>query len=276
MSRLPKVTAANYFTPKIEMAYMGHTQYLEFKKCEAAALAMCRGDYIRPVTTALLVGAYVDAYFEGTVDRFIAEHPEIVKRDGTLKAEYEMANSIIKRMERDELFSLLMSGQKQVVRTGKIAGVPFKIKIDSLLDANIVSKIVAKFPQTRNWFGFGDGAIVDGKVMRDIFPLWSEEEHRKVPFVEAYGYDFQGAIYQAVEGHLLPFILTVATKEATPKLAAIGVSDQDLRAKLAEVEDDVIRFHKIKRGRIKPRSCGKCDWCRMHEKLDRIFDYREI
>lgn len=37
-------------------------------------------------------------------------------------------------MEEDELYSLLMSGAKQVIRTGTIAGVPFKIKIDSLLD----------------------------------------------------------------------------------------------------------------------------------------------
>ena len=93
----------------------------------------------------MLVGSYVDAHFEGSLDVFQAQHPELFKRDGTLKAEFSRANDIINRMEADELYSLLMSGRKQVIRTGEIAGVPFKVKIDSLLDGDICEEIVRRW-----------------------------------------------------------------------------------------------------------------------------------
>ena len=36
---LPIVTAENYYSPEMNMAYMGSTQFKTFEKCEAAALA---------------------------------------------------------------------------------------------------------------------------------------------------------------------------------------------------------------------------------------------
>lgn len=35
---LPIVTAENYYSPEMNMAYMGSTQFKAFEKCEAAAL----------------------------------------------------------------------------------------------------------------------------------------------------------------------------------------------------------------------------------------------
>ena len=84
---------------------------------------------------------------------FQAQHPELFKRDGTLKSEYIKAQNIIGRMEMDDLYGLLMSGQKQVIRTGEIAGVPFKVKIDSLLDGDTCAEIVRRFPETASVMG---------------------------------------------------------------------------------------------------------------------------
>lgn len=273
---LPIVTAENYFSPEIQMAYMGASQFKAFDRCEAAALAELRGEYRPPSSTALLVGGYVDAHFSGDLPLYQARHPELFKRDGSLKAEYVHAQDVIARMESDELYMLLMSGQKQVIRTGEIAGVPFKIKIDSLLDADSCREVERKFQDAGSAFAFCDGAIVDQKVMRDMADVWSEEECRRVPFVEAWGYDFQGAIYQAVEGHMLPFILAVGTKEASPDLAALYIPDEDLAAKLAEVEDRVPRYQAIKEGRERPRRCERCDYCKATKKLMAIRNYREL
>ena len=132
---LPMVTAENYFSREMNMAYMGATQFKAFDRCEAAALAELRGEYVPAASTALLIGSYVDAYFSGELPVFQAQHPEIFKRDGSLKAEFVHAQDVIARMEADELYMLLLSGKKQVILTGEIAGVPFKVKIDSLLDA---------------------------------------------------------------------------------------------------------------------------------------------
>lgn len=273
---LPVVTAENYFSPEIQMAYMGASQFKAFDRCEAAALAELLGDYTPPSSTALLVGSYVDAYFSGSLPLYQSRHPELFKRDGNLKAEYVHAQDIIARMESDELYTLLMSGQKQIIRTGEIAGVPFKIKIDSLLDADTCRAVERKFQNTSSVFAFCDGAIVDQKVMRDMADVWSEEERRRVPFVEAWGYDFQGAIYQAVEGHMLPFILAVGTKEASPDLAALYISDADLSAKLAEVEDRAPRYQAIKEGREQPRRCEHCDYCKATRKLTAIRNYKDL
>lgn len=165
---LPVVTRENYYDPEINMAYMGSTQFKAFTKCEAATLAELRGEWVQPSTQALLVGGYIDAWFSGELPVYQAQHPELFKRDGTLKAEYLKAQEVIARMESDELYSMLMSGQKQVVRTGLIAGVPFKVKIDSLLDGDACRRIVEKFPKTQAALGFCDGAIVDQKAMKDM------------------------------------------------------------------------------------------------------------
>ena len=53
---LPVVTAENYFSPEMNLAYMGSTQFNAFDRCEAAALAEVRGEYVPAASTALLVG----------------------------------------------------------------------------------------------------------------------------------------------------------------------------------------------------------------------------
>lgn len=273
---LPIVTAENYYSKTCSMAYMGSTQFKAFQKCEAAALAEIRGEYTPPTSTALLVGGYIDAYFSGEMALYTAQHPEIFKRDCSLKSDYVHAQDVINRMEEDELYMLLMSGKKQVIRTGYIAGVPFKIKIDSLLGPEECVKIAQKFPQTAEVLGMCDGAIVDQKAMRDLNSVWSDEEHRRLPFVEAYGYDIQGAIYQAIEGNMLPFILAVGTKEEYPDLSALYISDKDLCEKLREIEDMAPRYQSIKEGKIEPHHCGHCPYCRAVKKLQGIINYKEV
>lgn len=271
---LPVVTPENYYSPEMNMAYMGSTQFKAFEKCEAAALAELRGEYTPPTSQAFLVGGYIDAWFSGELPLYQAQHPEIFKRDGTLKVEYVKATEIVARLQADELYSMLMSGKKQVIRTGVIADVPFKVKIDSLLDANTCNVIANRWPHTAAALGFCDGAIVDQKIMRDTAEVWSEEDHCRLPFVEAYGYDLQGAIYQAIEGHFLPFILAVGTKEDAPDLAALYINDDDLAAKLAEVEDRAPRYQAIKEGKVEPRRCEHCAYCRATKCLTAILDYR--
>ena len=270
------ITSENYFSSENQMAYMGAPQFKAFQKCEAAALAEIKGEYVRPSSTSMLVGSYVDAHFEGTLHIFKAQHPELFKRDGGLKSDYLHANDIISRMESDRLYSLLMSGKKQVIKTGTIAGVPFKIKIDSLLDADTCKQIASEFPDAAAALGFCDGAIVDQKVMKDMEPVWSSEDHCKLPFVESWGYDIQGAIYRAVEGNMLPFVLAVGTKEDEPDLAALYIQDSDLAAKLAEIEDAAPRYQAIKEGKVSPRRCEHCAYCRMTKRLSGIINYKEL
>ncbi len=271
-----KLTDANYYSTEANMAYMSASQFKAFKRCEAAAMAELRGDWGRKETTALLVGSYVDAYFSGELEQFKAEHPEIYKKDGTLKAEFQQALTIAKRLEDDELARLLLSGRHQAIKTGKIAGVDYKAKYDSLLTARQVEAICKKYPEIRSLVPFGGPMIVDLKCMRDFESVWDEDAGERVSFIEYWGYDIQGAIYQALDKRLAPFVIVGATKEAEPDHDAFYIPDEDLAFSLSLVETYSPRYAAIKRGEIEPEGCGKCAYCRSTKRLSSIKHYKTI
>ena len=273
---LLKLTDENYYSPEANWQYMSASQFKSFRKCEAAALAELRGEWNRASTTALLVGSYVDAYFSGELVQFKEEHPEIFKKDGTLKADYEKAQTICDRLDRDELARMLLSGKHQSIKTGTIAGVAYKAKYDSLLTARQVEAICKKYPDIRALVPFGGGMIVDLKCMRDFEPVWDEDAGEKVTFIEYWGYDTQGAIYQHLDGKHAPFVIVGATKETDTDIDAFYIPDEDLAFSLSEVEALSPRYAAIKRGDIEPEGCGKCAYCRSTKRLSSIKHYKEF
>lgn len=271
-----KLTAENYYSKEADWEYMSCSQFKKFRQCEKAALAELRGEIEKKDTTALLVGSYVDSYFSGELDQFKAEHPEIFKKDGTLKADYLQTLNIARRVENDELARLLLGGRHQIIKTGTIAGVKYKAKFDSLLTARQVEAICKKFPEVREIVPFGGSMIVDLKCMKDFEPAWSEEAGEKVNFIEYWGYDTQGAIYQYLDNRHAPFVIVGATKEAATDIEAIYIPDDDLAFALSEVEALSPRYAAIKRGEIEPNGCGKCAYCRSTKRLSSIKHYKQI
>ena len=242
------LTKENYFSKEANSVYMSVSQFKQFKKCEAKGMAMLDEEWETPKTTALLVWSYVDAHFEGSLDLFRAQNPEIFTQKGELKSQFRQAEDIINRIERDKLFMEYMSGEKQVIMTGDIFGVPFKIKIDSYLPDK----------------------IVDLKIMRDFEPIYVEGKGR-VSFIEAWGYDIQAAVYQEIvkqnTGKQLPFYIAAATKETDgADIQIIKMEQSELDVCLELMEDDVKRFALIKNGIIEPERCERCDYCK-HTKV---------
>lgn len=252
------LTNENYFSPENQIKYMGVSQFKAFENCPASAYAEVMGKYERERTTALLVGSYVDAHFEGTLDIFKSKNPSLFKRDGSLKAEYVRAEEIIQRVERDELFMKFMSGDKQVIMTGEIEGVPIKIKIDSY---------------------HPDEMIVDLKIMRDFEPVYKPEQGR-MSWVEAWGYDLQGAVYQEIvrqnTGKKLPFFLAAATKEKEPDLAIIEIPQEMLDFELDRFKKNVQFFDAIKKGVFSPERCEHCDYCKSTKVLTAPIRLEEL
>lgn len=275
MPRL-KLTAENYYSPEANWAYMSASQFKSFRKCEAAAMAELRGECGKKNTIALLVGSYVDAYFSGELEQFKAEHPEIFTQKKELKADFQKAHAICERLNRDELSRLLLSGKHQTIKTGKIAGVWFKTKSDSLLTARQVEAICKKFPQVRDLVPFGGAMIVDLKCMKDFKDIWDDELHERVSFIEFWGYDIQGAIYQKVDNRMLPFVIIGATKEDATDIDAMYIPDEDLAFALSEVEALSPRYDAIKRGEIEPVGCGTCAYCRSVKRLTGIKNYKNL
>lgn len=251
------INSENYYSVKANQEYFSCSQFKAFARCGASALANLNDEITQEKSTALLVGSYVDAFYEGTLEKFKDENPEIFRKDGKLKAEYIKADEIIQKTTSDPMFAKYMSGQKQVIMTGTIADIPFKIKMDSYHEGK---------------------AIVDLKVIKDFKPIW--ENHRKLPFIEYWGYDIQGAIYQEIvrqnTGKTLPFFIAAATKEAVPDIALLSIGQDRLDECLNYVIDRLPEIKQIKDGKIPPTACGKCDYCRKNKVITEIIDYRDL
>lgn len=276
MMPILKLTEANYYSDEANWQYMSASQFKSFRKCELAAMAELRGEWGKKDSLALRVGSYVDAYFSGELEQYKAEHPEMFKKDGTLKADFAHAHKVAERLERDELARMLLSGRHQVIKTGKIAGVWYKTKADSLLTAAQVEAICKRFPQVRELVPFGGAMIVDLKYMKDFEDIWDEEAGEKVSFAEFWGYDIQGAIYQAIDKRSAPFVIVGATKQDEPNIDAMHLPDDDLSFSLSEVEALSPRYAAIKKGEIEPEGCGKCAYCRSIKQLTGIKHYKQI
>lgn len=252
-----RLTQRNYFSKKANLEFMSVSQFKAFDRCPAAAMAEINGESEREETTALLVGSYVDSYFEGSLNKFIEAHPEIIKRDGTLKAEYIQADAVIERIKRDRLFSEYMSGKKQVIMTGEISGVPVKIKVDSLLPDK----------------------IVDLKIMRDFENVY-DRERGSLPWFEAWGYDLQGAVYQEIvrqnTGKVLPFYLAAATKEKKPDIDIVHINPKSIDFAITHFMNNAPMYDAIKKGIIEPERCGKCDFCKETKVLTEPTDSEEF
>jgi len=243
------LTDENYYSDKANRRYMSISQYKEFQKCEAAALAQVRGKWKKPKTTALLVGSYVDAWFEGTLEKFREENPEIFKKDGSLKADFVMAEEIIQRVQKDSVFMHYMSGEKQTIKTAKLFGADWKIKIDSYHPGRM---------------------IVDLKVMRSMERIMGKS------FVEHWGYDLQMAVYAAVEGHDLDTFLAVATKQDPIDIELIEIPRWRREELLAEIEKNLPRILAVKSGKIKSERCGVCEYCRATKVLKHPIDFELV
>lgn len=241
-----KLEQDNYYSQQSNTDYWSYSQYKQFKQCEHMAMGTLNGEYSQPLTIALLIGSYVDAYFEGTLDSFIKKHPELFTRKSELRAAFKHANTMIKTAEKDTLFMKFMSGEKQKIFTGHLFGVQWKIKIDSYI---------------RN------KCIADLKTVSDIH------------YIPTYRYDLQGALYQKIveinTGKRLPFYIAAIEKKKIPALYIYQMTDDILDTALEEIERNIKHFDSVKKREIMPTCCGKCDFCRLTKPVV-IKNYKEL
>ena len=259
------LTPENYYSQEANREYLSVSQYKTLfgtygkVACEARAMAELNGEWEQEKTTALMVGSYVDAHFEGTLDFFQAQNPQLFTKAGQLKADYREAEKIISRIERDEYFMKFMSGQKQVIMTGEIGGAKWKIKVDSLIP---------------------DVCIVDLKVMKALRDVFRTHDAEYMGFVEYWGYDLQGAVYQEIvrqnTGKLLPFYIAAASKEKETDIAIIQIDNAHLKECLVAIESNVPKALALKSGAFPPIRCEVCDYCKHTKVLTEPVHYTDL
>src|SRR5690606_35377070 len=100
-------TEENYYSQEANMKYMSVSQFKDFMKCEAYAMAKLTGEHTENKKNCFLVGSYVGAAIEGDeeLERFIEKNPDIIsssgKTKGNLKSEFLKANKMINTLKSD-------------------------------------------------------------------------------------------------------------------------------------------------------------------------------
>ena len=263
-----KLSNRNYFSPKANIEFMSVSQFKAFRKCEAMALAELKGEYERPTSKALFLGSFVDEMLTGTKKsqvNFIVENFEnifqkssryikIPERDrldfvkdewgdlfkaenGKPYSEIVQALETIEKIKKQPLMMQHFKSKHQVIMTGEIAGVPFKIKMDNYKPGEFIS---------------------DGKYMSSL-----RSPNLFEPMVKYWGYDLQGAVYQEIvrqnTGKKLPFYLDIGTKETPSHLAVAQINQYDLDEALEVIKTFAPRYQAIKKGEIEPERCDEYD-----------------
>ena len=260
-----QLTDKNYFSQEADKHYMSVSQFKSFLPkyggCEAKAMAKINGTYREEPSDALLIGSYVHSFFEGTLEEFKSENKQIFTQKGELKAQYKLADEMIKALDEDSSFKSIYQGEKEKIYTFDLFGTPWKIKSDL--------------------FNPKEGYFIDLKTVKDFENQWSSYEGKRVTFVEAWGYIIQMAVYKAgleactgIEG-LEAFIVAV-TKQNPPDKMVLTFLPQDYEEGLAEVESYLPHILEVKNGIIEPIRCNKCDYCRKTKKLNKAVHYTEL
>ena len=277
-----KLTSKNYYDKKANDAFMSVSQFKDFRKCEAMALAKIKGEYEPYPSKALILGSFVDEMLTGTKrskmefvlenrDQLFqksskfntcsdAECSELIAKS-TLSifspaskpyAEVVQALETIERIKKQPLMMKHFRSRHQTIMTGEIAGVPFKIKMDNYKPGQFIS---------------------DLKYMSSL-----RSPNLFEPMVKYWGYDIQGAVYQEIvrqnTGKRLPFFLDIATKETPAHLAVAEINQFDLDEALEVVKAWAPRYQSIKLGEIDPEKCGEygCNFCTEHEIITEPID----
>ena len=82
-----ELTGENYYSPEADRDYMSCSQYQDFLRCEAAAMAKIHGLYTPEQTEALIVGNYFHTALESEEahQRFCAENEAYIYKTKTDK-----------------------------------------------------------------------------------------------------------------------------------------------------------------------------------------------
>lgn len=292
-----KLTSENYFSPEMQQKYMGVSQYKDFLDCPARALATIRGEYKEEMTKPMLIGSFVDSYFEGTLDQFKAEHPEVfniklVENDDTRAKIAEVMPELLTgtgnwksgaltkaREAHPEFFTLQMELKADFIQAEDIIK---RIESDELFMEHMSGQKQVIF--TAELFGTEWKIKIDsyhpGKQIDDLKIMRSLERIMGVSFVQHWGYDIQMAVYSEVEaiatgGERLETYLDVATKEEPSDMAIVHIPAWRRKECLSEVEKNMPRILAYKSGELEAPGCGVCPYCRGIKKA-KVIEFDEV
>lgn len=269
------LTRDNYYSLEADREYMSCSQYQKFQECEAKAMAILEGRWVEEEREAFLVGNYFHTAFESEEahHEFILEHEDVIFKKAKKAAKlddvpekyapYAQADQMIEVARKDPLIRSLidMPGENEKIMTGKIYGVPWRIRLDKYV------------PDGR--------LIIDWKTCADINELrWSDAMREKVSFIDAFSYMMRAAVYTEVERQNAQkdadatFLIVAISKQKYPDKDVFMLNHRSrYDYELAQIKEKLPYFQAIKEGHMVPKRCGCCDYCRSTKVLQEIKPY---
>lgn len=253
-----EINRSNYYSNRMDWAYMSATLLKNFMQCEAQALHSLKNP-VENDALPLLVGNYLHSHFESdeAFESFCNEHKsKLFTRTNTLRADFKKADKMIKRLESDAMFNFFYNSpenEKEVILDGELYDVPWKARIDSL--------------------NVKDGYFCDLKTTQDLHKrYWSVEKHMWVSFFDKYNYALQMGAYKKLlqQKYHKPFTCYIFAIDKTdsPGLAALEVPFDEMEEQLNVIEEYQPRVLQIERDEVTPVRCGVCDYCKQTMQLD--------
>lgn len=262
-----QVTPQNYHSPEVKAEYLSNSQWRQWLACPAAAYAEIFQGYVRPKTTALLVGSYVDRALTAPdeLEAFIEENKaDIFGKKGDKIADFRKADKLIERMQADKVWrEIAVAAKKQVVMEGVIAGQKWLYMSDIQIETS------------------GNETILDLKTAADFEDDWTKDatgRNVKINWIDAAGYWRQLALgrelFKQTRGGTIPVCGIVGVKKPATEDRPVGVGlwvlddadrfDREI-ARIAGLTDTVMAW---KSGQIPPSRCGRCDYCQQTSSLE--------
>ena len=258
----------NYFSQESNEHYMSVSQFKqgieELGGCEARMVAELKDEYKRPYSAALTVGSYIHGAFEEEVvfHNFHLDNKNVIfNKKGEKYADFKQADKMIQTLKDDPFCMYALTGEKEVIYTGELFGVEWKIKIDNINHEKLFFSDIKSTQELRKRY-------------------WSDRHKRFVSFIDMYGYDIQMAVYQEIirqnTGLIYnPFIVAV-TKESTPDKAIIHFDEEELKNALEYVSEHIDSVVAAKIGQRDAYRCEKCEYCRQTKKLTTTIGIEDL
>lgn len=258
----------NYYDHDTDFQYMSPSVFKQMMACEAAELALLKGDYEQSNKDALLVGNFVHSFFESDEAhrKFIDEHPEIISTRGAskghLKANFKIGEQMIDRLCDEQLFTNMDNTcEHEVIVTGKLFGYDWKGKIDAL--------------------NVEQGFFMDYKTVDDIRKRsWSDKYRGMVDFVRARDYLPQMWVYSQLleQKYGKPFtcLIWAVSKQTPSDVQLINPSSVWLEPEEFWIKEHIDHIEQVMTGEVAPKACGHCEYCREHKTITSAIDVGEI
>jgi hypothetical protein len=225
-------------------------------ECAEKQAAIIRGEWVVDERAALLVRSYLDKAIltPHKLESFMEKNEDaIITKRGEKRAAFVIADKVILRVKRDDLFMGSLDGCHQEVVTWEMFGIEWRAMFDAV------------DPER--------GTLVDLKTVRDFALTWNADMKMKLPFYESWNYWRQLAIYR--EGYKskyneYPTITAIAavSKHEHPRLKVIQFDNVERFAhELDKIEVNLpqivaYRDEALSRtGAVVLPRCEDCDYC---------------